>query len=243
MKKTALALWLLACLGAVPAFAQGVPANGTVQACTYYATPPTYTDPGGGVYENQTCDATGNLRTTGTGGSGGAATIADGADTTQGAKADTAYAGSGAATVVSILKGLYGGITGPIPFGSNAIGSTYSFPYPFGAVPITASATGTTAATTATLVNVTGHTTYICGYSIRANATAAATVTDTMTGVITATMSSILWVSPLASGLGVDEQIFSPCIPASAISTSIAVVSGAPGAGGTVSVKAWGYSL
>ena len=116
-------------------------------------------------------------------------------------------------------------------------------PYPLGAVPITASATGTTAATTATLTNVSGHTTYICGYSVRANATAATTVLDTVTGVITATLSSYLWVAPAASGLGVDEQVFSPCIPASAVSTSIAVVSGAPGTGGLVSVKAWGYSL
>jgi hypothetical protein len=116
-------------------------------------------------------------------------------------------------------------------------------PYPLGAVPITASATGTTAATTATLTNVTGHTTYICGYSVRANATAATTVLNTVTGVITATLSSELWVAPNASGIGVDEQIFMPCIPASAISTSIAVVSGAPGTGGLVSVKAWGFSL
>jgi hypothetical protein len=47
----------------------------------------------------------------------------------------------------------------------------------------------------------------------------------------------------LGSGLGVTEQIFPLCIPASAVSTSIAVVSAAPGAGGTVSVSAWGYSL
>ena len=76
-----------------------------------------------------------------------------------------------------------------------------------------------------------------------ASATAAATVTDTLTGVITATMSSILWVAPLASGLGVDEQIFSPCIPASGVNQAIAAVSGPPGSGGTVSVKTWGYYL
>lgn len=115
--------------------------------------------------------------------------------------------------------------------------------YPFGATPITASATGTTAATTATLAGTTGKTTYICGYSIRANATAAATVTNTITGVITATLSSIMWVAPLASGIGIDEQIFSPCIPASATNTGIAIVSGAPGSGGTVSSKGWGYQL
>lgn len=116
-------------------------------------------------------------------------------------------------------------------------------PYPVGAVPITASATGTTAATTATLAGTSGKTTYICGYSIRANATAAATVTNTITGVITATLSSIMWVAPLASGIGIDEQIFSPCIPASATNTGIAIVSGAPGSGGAVSSKGWGYQL
>jgi hypothetical protein len=116
--------------------------------------------------------------------------------------------------------------------------------YPFGAIPITASATGTTGATTATLAaSVTGRTTYICGYSIRANATAATTVTNTITGVITATLSSVMWVAPAASGLGVDEQIFSPCIPASATNTGIAIVSGAPGTGGSVSSKGWGYQL
>lgn len=115
--------------------------------------------------------------------------------------------------------------------------------YPAGATAITASATGTTGATTATLAGTGGKTTYICGYSIRANATAAATVTNTITGVITATLSSIMWVAPLASGIGVDEQIFSPCIPASATNTGIAIVSGAPGSGGTVSSRGWGYQL
>lgn len=115
--------------------------------------------------------------------------------------------------------------------------------YPAGATPITASATGTTGATTATLAGTSGKTTYICGYSIRANATGAATVTNTITGVITATLSSIMWVAPLASGIGIDEQIFSPCIPASGTNTGIAIVSGAPGSGGTVSSKGWGYQL
>jgi hypothetical protein len=131
-----------------------------------------------------------------------------------------------------------------IPAGTNTIGNVgLTSQYPVGATAITASATGTTAATTATLAGTSGKTTYICGYSIRANATAATTVTDTITGVITATLSSILWVAPLASGIGVDEQIFSPCIPASATNTGIAIVSGAPGSGGTVSSKGWGYQL
>lgn len=115
--------------------------------------------------------------------------------------------------------------------------------YPTGAVPITASATGTTAATAATLTNVASHTTYICGFSIRANATAAATADSTVAGTISGTMHYTQWTAPAASGIGVTEQIFPNCIPASAASTSIVVTSAAPGAGGVISVTAWGFSL
>lgn len=115
--------------------------------------------------------------------------------------------------------------------------------YPSGAVPITASATGTTAATTATLAASASIKTYICGFSIRANATAAATANSTVTGTITGTMNYTQWTAPLASGIGLTEQIFSPCIPSSAINTGVAVISAAPGSGGVVSVSAWGYQL
>lgn len=50
----------------------------------------------------------------GGGGGGGAVTVADGADITQGAKADAAYAGTGAASVVAILKGLYAALVGTL---------------------------------------------------------------------------------------------------------------------------------
>jgi hypothetical protein len=116
-------------------------------------------------------------------------------------------------------------------------------PYPIGATVYTATATGTTGATTATLAGASSVTTYICGFSIRANATAAATGNATVTGVITATLNYTQWTAPLASGVGVVEQIFSPCIPASGTNQSIAVVSAAPGSGGVVSVTAWGYKL
>jgi len=46
----------------------------------------------------------------------------DGWDLTQGAKADSAYAGSGAASVVAVLKGLYAALVAPTPAGSNVIG-------------------------------------------------------------------------------------------------------------------------
>lgn len=110
-----------------------------------------------------------------------------------------------------------------------------------GGIPETATATGTTGATTATLATSVSATTYICGFSIRANATAAATGNATVTGVITGTLNFTQWTAPNASGLGVLEEVFVPCIPASAVNTSIAVVSAAPGTGGVVSTTAWGY--
>ena len=115
--------------------------------------------------------------------------------------------------------------------------------YPGGATPITISATGTTGATTATLATGASVTTYLCGFSIRANATAAATANSTVTGTITGTLNYTQWTAPNASGIGITEQIFTPCIPASAVNTGIAVISAAPGTGGVVSVTAWGFTL
>jgi len=115
--------------------------------------------------------------------------------------------------------------------------------YPAGSTPITISGTGTTGATTATLATGASVTTYICGFSIRANATAAATGNATVTGTITGTLNYTQWTAPNASGLGVTEQIFTPCIPASAVNTGIAIISAAPGTGGVVSVTGWGFTL
>jgi hypothetical protein len=118
-----------------------------------------------------------------------------------------------------------------------------SGPYPTGATAITASATGTTAATTATLAGTSSKTTYICSMSIRSNATAAATGNATVTGTITGTLNFTHWTAPLASGIGLTEMIFNPCVPASATNTGIAVISPAPGTGGVVSSTATGYQL
>lgn len=133
-------------------------------------------------------------------------------------------------------------IQAAIPAGTNLIGNVGQI-YPAGSTPITASATGTTAATTATLAANASLHTYICGFSIRANATAAATGNATVTGTVTGTLNFTQWTAPLASGLGVTEEIFTPCVISSAINTGLAVISAAPGSGGVVSVTAWGYQL
>ena len=52
-----------------------------------------------------------------------AVTIADGADVTLGAKADSAWTGTGASSVVAALKAIYGALIAPLPAGANNIGS------------------------------------------------------------------------------------------------------------------------
>jgi hypothetical protein len=55
-----------------------------------------------------TVDANGDPAAGGGGGGGGAVSVSDGADVTQGAKADAAWSGTGAGSVVALLKALYG---------------------------------------------------------------------------------------------------------------------------------------
>lgn len=150
--------------------------------------------------------------------------IVDGGDVAQGHIADTACPVSGTATVVGCVRTIANGGQ-----------------YPAGATAITASATGTTGATTATLAGVASKTMYLCSYSVRANATANANVQNTITGIISGPRTDQMWVPANTAGLGVDEQIFNPCIPASAVNTSIAVASGAPGTGGNVTVNVAGF--
>jgi hypothetical protein len=118
--------------------------------------------------------------------------------------------------------------------------------YPSGSTPLTATGTGTTGAVTATLAGAANVTTYICGFSVsQTNATAAQAGSVTLTGVITATMN--FGAPSLAAGAAVSHpekivQSFFPCIPSSAVNTSIVVNSPALGAGATLNTAAaWGY--
>jgi hypothetical protein len=170
-----------------------------------------------------------------------AVTIGDGADVTQGAIADAAATAGGPGTaaaklrlMTSQLNAILAGVQSPANFASQ---------YPSGAIPVTNSATGTTSATAATLAAHATKTTFICGFSIRANATAAATGNSTVTGTVSGTLNFTQWTAPLASGVGITEMIFTPCVPGSTANSAIIATSAAPGSGGVVSVTAWGYQL
>jgi hypothetical protein len=110
------------------------------------------------------------------------------------------------------------------------------------AVPVTATATGTTAATVATLAAVSGKTTFICGFTITADATALAVGTASVAGG-TMALNYLQGISAVTSGAGNLTQSFNPCIPASAANTAITVTSAAAGAGGNTIVNAQGYVL
>lgn len=85
-------------------------------------------DGAGSCNDVQTTGHSLNVNVTGGGAGGGAATVADGADVAEGAKADTAWT-SGSGSVVAILKGIYtqlvslvSAVTSSIPAGTNLIG-------------------------------------------------------------------------------------------------------------------------
>lgn len=271
MKKLALLLWLALCgvAQAQTTFTMPPPAGVFVMGMQVVTTCGVATLTNNAV-AYATMDVTGTI-CTGSGGGSGGLSVVDGAafveDTSRFTPSGCTFtdAANLAATTQGMVRcttkrafvvdvdssgnQLHSDLTAPIPDCAatpciNKIGTVYSVSqYPGGATAITATATGTTAATTATLAGTSGKTTFICSLSIRSNATAAATGNATVTGVITATLNYNHWTAPLASGMGITEMIYNPCVPASAANTGIAVISPAPGSGGVVSVTATGYQL
>lgn len=119
--------------------------------------------------------------------------------------------------------------------------SVGSGPYPAASTPITANVVGTTGAVSANLPATAGKTTYICGYQVQANANAAISVPNAS---ITGTNGGLLpFIEAVAAtpAVGTTAQVFTPCIPASAVNTQISVNAGAAGTGGNTAIYAWGF--
>jgi hypothetical protein len=85
-------------------------------------------------------------------------------------------------------------------------------------------------------------TTYLCGFVIDATATAAIIGAMTVTGTTSGTLN-FLQAPATSPAMGTTNRSFNPCIPGTSINTAIAVNSIAAGAGGIVSVTAWGFQL
>lgn len=123
-----------------------------------------------------------------------------------------------------------------------AAGPSTGIAYPAGAQPVTASATGTTAAVAATLAASPVRTTYICGFVMTSGGTTAAAVGNaTVAGTIGGTLN-FTYVD-VSTGQGLLGVAFPQCIPGSALNTAIVVTMPAGGAGTVAAVSAWGYQF
>jgi hypothetical protein len=124
------------------------------------------------------------------------------------------------------------------PGGAGAAG------FPTGATPVTNSATGTTTAT-ATLPAAAGKTTYLCGFQATyTGATAAGAGTVQATNTISGSLNYVAAQVAITNNNQVPIIVtFSPCVPASAVNTTIPVAA-TLGAGTTnTAVTANGFQL
>lgn len=106
---------------------------------------------------------------------------------------------------------------------------------------ITGNATGTTGAVVGTLAAAASVTTFICGFNVQAIGGTAAIGPVTVAGLIGS--SQVYQASSTAAGGKVAGEIFSPCIPASAVNTAITITTTADGTATAVDVNSWGYRL
>ena len=115
--------------------------------------------------------------------------------------------------------------------------------------PITASATGTTGATTATLPAAAGKTTYLCGFYFTgtnasvANTATVLTITGTASGTMTFGFPTLAAAATVPNTIPLHEE-FVPCIAASGTNTAIVVTGPALGSGATLAtLNVFGYQL
>jgi hypothetical protein len=117
-------------------------------------------------------------------------------------------------------------------------GAQINLPSISGAVAaLNAIATGTTGAVTATLPGAPGDTTYLCGLDVSAAGGTATVSPITVTGLLGGTFT---YQGVNAGGVPYTHAYW-PCIPASAINTSISVTTTADGTATAVNVQVWGF--
>lgn len=111
-------------------------------------------------------------------------------------------------------------------------------PYGAGVTPIAGNASGTTAAVVGTLTSTATQTAYICGFNVQAAGTGLVGPI-VVAGLIGS--SQTYQGSAVAAGGTVANQIFNPCIPASAVNTNITITTTADATATAVNVNSWGF--
>ena len=129
----------------------------------------------------------------------------------------------------------------PGPF--SPMGQISLAPTPGGGTQVTASATGTTGAVTASLPALSGKSNYLCGFTVTsAGTTTPALFPVTITGTTSGTLTFEYWATGAAQGAL--ERTFTPCIVSSGSNTAITVNVPALGTGTAgVAVTANGFQL
>ena len=107
------------------------------------------------------------------------------------------------------------------------------------ATAITGNGTGTTGSVVGTLAAVTGKTTYICGFNVSAIGGTAAVGPIVIANLVGSSSMTYELASSVA-GNSV-TQTFTPCIPATAVDTTITVTTTADGTASAVAVNSWGF--
>jgi hypothetical protein len=130
------------------------------------------------------------------------------------------------------------------PFPVTFLGNINVAPYPLNAVPVTATGSGTTGISTASIPAVAGKTAYLCGFEYDATATAIGVVSVTVTNTISGSLNYFTNVpAQSTSGVGQMPRTFTPCIPATGPNTAISIAGGAPGTGGNALINMNGFYL
>lgn len=111
--------------------------------------------------------------------------------------------------------------------------------YPWGSIPIIGVGTGSTGAVVGTLAAVAGRLTYLCGFDISAIGGTAAISPVVIAGLNGGSFT--YQGSSSAAGGIVLREVFNPCIPASALNTTITITTTADGSASAVDVNSWGF--
>ena len=139
--------------------------------------------------------------------------------------------GVGTSTPLPVTNSGTQTVSGAVTVGSYPTGST--------AVTGNASAAGTSSVQ-GVLAGAASKTTYICGFNVTALGTGLSPGPVTIAGLVGS--SQVYQMGVLSTGVvGSLNQTFTPCIPASAVNTSITVTTTADASATAVSVNSWGY--
>jgi hypothetical protein len=111
--------------------------------------------------------------------------------------------------------------------------------YPASGIPISAAATGTTGAVTATLGAFANQTTFLCGFDVSAIGGTATVGPITISGLVS-NQTFTYQLSSTTTGATLSRTL-NPCIPGRAVNTAITITTTANGTATAVDVNAWGF--